>query len=144
MLLARRHSILNIAFAVLLLFSTTACTSANVVNIIQENNSSQQLVSRQEGSYVNITAHLHNIRGMEFSTSCSRSGSNMTQCDFYFNPNKLAYWEQPTLCVIYGYIRPMRDAETCIMQVPENPCSIEDMNWLQQCARNIYFAGIYT
>ncbi|CAO3625589.1 unnamed protein product [Mucor fragilis] len=111
--------------------------------MIHENNSSQQLVSRQDGGYVNITAYLHNIRGMEFSTSCSRSGGDMTQCDFYFNPNKLAYWEQPTVCVIYGYIRPMRDSEACIMQVPENPCLIEDMHWLQQCSRDIYFAGTF-
>lgn len=138
-LLATRHSILNTALAVLLLFS--ACVSASVANTIHENNSSQQLVSRQDGGYVNITAYLHNIRGMEFSTSCSRSGGDMTQCDFYFNPNKLAYWEQPTVCVIYGYIRPMRDSEACIMQVPENPCLIEDMHWLQQCSRDIYFAG---
>ncbi|KAK4515753.1 uncharacterized protein ATC70_010706 [Mucor velutinosus] len=140
--LASQSSIFGIAITLLLLFSV--CSSASVANIIDHNNnSSQQFVTRQNSDYANITAYPHNIRGMDFGTSCSRSGSNMTQCDFYFNPNKLAYWEQPTLCVIYGYIRPIRDAEVCIMQVPENPCLMENMGWLQQCSREIYFAGTF-
>lgn len=67
----------------------------------------------------------------------------MTLCDFYFNPNRLAYWEQPTVCVIYGYIRPTRDSAVCLLQVPENPCLLENMDWLQQCSREIYFAGTH-
>ncbi|GAN10761.1 hypothetical protein MAM1_0398c10308 [Mucor ambiguus] len=140
--LGSRPSIFNIAITLLLLFST--CASANLANISHySGNSSRQLVTRQDGGYANITAYLDNIRGMDFSTSCAKLGSNTTQCDFYFNPNKLAYWEQPTVCVIYGYIRPVRDSEVCIMQVPENPCLIENMDWLQQCSREIYLAGTF-
>lgn len=147
MTLASRPFIFNIAITLVVLFLFTACVSANIAtNIIdRSSNSTQQLVTRQNNGYANITAYLHNIRGMDFSTSCSKSaGNDMTQCDFYFNPNKLAYWEQPTVCVIYGYIRPMRDLEACIMQVPENPCLMKYMDWLQQCARDIYFAGTTT
>ncbi|OAD03711.1 hypothetical protein MUCCIDRAFT_81690 [Mucor lusitanicus CBS 277.49] len=146
MTLASRPFIFNIAITLVVLFLFTACVSANIAtNIIdRSSNSTQQLVTRQNNGYANITAYLHNIRGMDFSTSCSKSaGNDMTQCDFYFNPNKLAYWEQPTVCVIYGYIRPMRDLEACIMQVPENPCLMKYMDWLQQCARDIYFAGTF-
>ncbi|KAL9556743.1 hypothetical protein MBANPS3_001724 [Mucor bainieri] len=147
MLSASRPSIFHSIITLVFMLST--CVSVYTAAIITDhnssnsNNSTQQLVARQINGYANITAYLHNIRGMDFSTSCSKSGSSTTQCDFYFNPNKLAYWEQPTVCIIYGYIRPMRDLEPCMMQVPENPCLIENMDWLQQCSREIYFAGTF-
>ncbi|KAL7319201.1 hypothetical protein PS15m_002367 [Mucor circinelloides] len=139
--LTYRHLIFNTVLAIVFLLST--CISASIANIINNNISTQQLVARQSGGYANIAAYLHSIRGMDFRTSCSGSGSSITLCDFYFNPNRVAYWEQPTVCVIYGYIRPTRDSEVCLLQVPENPCLLENMNWLQQCSREIYFAGTF-
>lgn len=105
----------------------------------------QKMEARNASGYGTISTYHHTIRDMKFHTSCSKtsSESNLTQCDFYFNPNQHAYWDEPTVCLIYGYARPVRDSEICSLQVPENPCLQENMDWLQQCLRSIYFAGIF-
>lgn len=105
----------------------------------------QKIEVREASEYGIISAYHHVIRDMEFHTSCSKiSGKgNLTQCDFYFNPKQHAYWDEPAVCLIYGYARPVRDSEVCSLQIPENPCLRENMDWLQQCLRTIYFAGIF-